>query len=374
MLMAFGGTRTYHRLTCAIEDAGWEIRDCVMYMYGSGFPKSHDISKGIDKAAGVEREVLERNPNDRDQNSNIAFSGKGCGYITAPATDLAKLWNGYGTALKPAYEPIVLAMKPLDGTFAQNAEKWGVAGLWIDGARIGIDFASEPDVGDVFYAKRGKVYPKQRKGGQLICTKPRGGEVFHPQGRWPANLILDDEAAAMLDEMSGVSVSGTAVRGKGISDKGMFGFGNRGPEPDVTFGDTGGASRFFYCAKASRAERNAGLGGMEAVPPHKITGRKEGSAGQMTPYAGVTGKTLRHNSHPTVKPLELMRYLCRLTRMPTGGVVLDPFMGSGTTGIAACMESRTFIGIEKDPDYCQIAKRRIEHWTAQGVLDLEFSP
>jgi len=327
--MVFGGTRTFHRLTCAIEDAGWQIRDCMMWLYGSGFPKSHDISKAIDKAKGAEREVV-KTPMTKHSTAGKGISNelderpwmteaREKGYHEHsgpnPATDLAKQWHGYGTALKPAWEPIIVAMKPLDGTFAQNAEKWDVGGLWIDGGRIGTN--DNLNGGAYSPSKDGmsqnEVFGKYYK---------RPGEFQQPQGRWPANVILDEEAAVML----------------------------------------GQPSRFFYCAKASRSERNAGLEGMEK----QITddGREK-----KIDNAYLRGKTLRQNNHPTVKPLKLMEYLCKLTRTPEGGVVLDPFGGSGTTAVACRNTGRKYILIEKDPHYCEIANNRVKEARAgQGVL------
>ncbi len=327
--LVFGGTRTFHRLTCAMEDAGWEIRDCMSWIYGSGFPKSHNISKAIDKAKGAEREVVRQKIRgdvekakssgvtmaaaDANKNNKAIF-GYGTENITAPATDLAKQWNGYGTALKPAWEPIIVAMKPLDGTFAQNAEKWGVGGLWIDGGRIG--YQSEDDKNSA--TPQGKCTNKvgalagktQHNGNRTKFERPE------QKGRWPANLLFDEEAAELLDEQSG------------------------------------GASRFFYCAKASRSERNEGLEGME----EQITddGREK-----KIDNAYLRGKTLRQNNHPTVKPLKLMEYLCRLTMPPQGGVVLDPFGGSGTTALACKNVGRDCTIVEKDPAYCEIIKARV---------------
>lgn len=328
MLLAFGGTRTHHRLMVAIEDAGWEIRDVIMWVYGSGFPKSHDISKGIDKAAGAERDEVGRTRTGivgGKAFESIPESDK-WKPITTPSTSLAQQWDGWGTALKPAYEPIILAMKPLDGTFAQNAGKWGVAGLAIDKGRIegvkGVP-ASLSNAGGLGWNTGGDM---QRKSQQ--------------NGRWPANLILDEEAARLLDEQSGESkprpVNPENIGVSGSNEKrGIFGMGS--VVHSGYYDTTSNVSRFFYCAKASRSEREQGL-------------------------------EETNNSHPTVKPLTLMRYLVRLTSTPTGGVVFDPFMGSGTTGIAAIREGRRFIGCELDADYLEIAKKRIEDAAAQLQL------
>ena len=357
MLLAFGGTRTHHRLMVAIEDAGWEIRDVIMWVYGSGFPKSHDISKGIDKAAGAEREVIGGYMHGGSRSSGIKGNDMGQQWhsFTAPATDAAQQWHGWGTALKPAWEPIIVAMKPLDGTFAQNAIKHGVAGLNIDGARI----ATEDD-----RAPNG-IYGNGN-GTNLTAS------ASNPSGRWPANLILDEEAAGMLDEASGNVGGGFGVRGVGTPNtygngKGLY-YRKNGEAvtgQTVGFGDSGGASRFFYCAKASRREREAGLEGMEEREVHRYGG---GIGRDDTPTSDPNRPAFNRNHHPTVKPLALMRYLVRLTATPTGGVVLDPFMGSGTTGIAALQEGRKFIGIELDPGYFAIAKKRIEDAAAQPPL------
>ena len=291
MLLAFGGTRTHHRLICAIEDAGWIIRDVIMWVYGSGFPKSHNISKAIDKASGAEREVTGKRMSayaSHSVESGAGFRpGEECKIEVpltgSPATLAGQLWDGWGTALKPAYEPIIIAMKPLDGTFANNALKWGVAGLWIDGGRL----------------------PPSRA---------------YPQGRFPANFIHDgsDEVTRLL----------------------------------------GHAAHFFYCAKASKRERNAGLEGAEG---HK-QGNRPNSPDPTGKFPDHDHRKTGGNNHPTVKPIALMRYLCRLSRMPTGGAVLDPFMGSGSTGCAAVPEGRDFIGIELDTHDCNIAQQRIAYW------------
>jgi len=329
-LLAFGGTRTYHRLTCAVEDAGWEIRDCIMWLYGSGFPKSHDISKAIDKAAGAERKIegyykiSGMTPGRPNFGAADRSNGQGMGFrpgeisITSPATDAAKQWQGWGTALKPAWEPIIIAMKPLDKTFINNALTWDVAGLNIDGCRI---------QGDANYQNGNYNYERKKIYGQVYGWKD--SEKFvrcapHNQGRWPANVIFDEPAAEMLDEQSGILTSG------GTGGGGNTFHGQEYKRPQKTReGDSGGASRFFYTAKAAPNERG------------------------------------EDNNHPTVKPLDLMKYLCKLTATPSGGVILDPFMGSGTTLLAAREMGRKSIGIEIDLHSCQIAKNRMK----QGMLN-----
>lgn len=386
IMLVFGGTRTYHRLACAIEDAGWQIRDCMMWLYGSGFPKSANISLMFDKRACLEQltKKLSRKPNKEElkkewenfrevigegtRHTSRKF-GKGVGdadygtyaggipNITAPTTNLAKLWDGYGTALKPAWEPIIVAMKPLDGTFAQNAEKWGVAGLNIDGGRIG--YQSKYDKSQA--TPQGKCTSKEIA---AIGAEPDAGRQLErvdferpeQKGRWPANIILDEEAAAMLDEQAPSTGAFAKVKsGQSGKSKGIYHDYAQKGDDGASFHNDGlqGASRFFYCAKASRAERNAGLEGMQAKP---IKGRDAGQDTRNVPYKQRTSPV--QNSHPTVKPLKLMEYLCNLTKIPTGGIVLDPFGGSGTTALACINTGRNYILVEKEKDYCEIAKGR----------------
>lgn len=325
ILMAFGGTRTFHRLACAIEDAGWQIRDTMMWVYGSGFPKSHTISKAIDKAAGAEREVVGTNPNRAGRTTNITGGSYGKPHldenegssVSVPATSLAQLWDGWGTALKPAWEPIIVAMKPLDGTFAANAEKWGVAGLCIDGCRV--------EAGED-HQKNCNRSGGKRKGFMVSELKAEA----HTLGRFPANLIHDgsDEVVGLFPDVHGAGSKRKGGEAKQDQAGGLFGVGQHDGN-GMRFGDSGSASRFFYCAKASKVERTMGT---------KVV-----------------------NKHPTVKPKALLKYLLRLTSTPTGGVVFDPFMGSGSMGLAALMEGRKYIGTENDVDSgCfQTAKKRL---------------
>jgi site-specific DNA-methyltransferase (adenine-specific) len=336
LLLAFGGTRTHHRLTCAIEDTGWEIRDCLMWLHGQGFPKSLDISKAIDKAAGAVREVIGASRSidcvergytkvysTKAENSGFGTSRTfGLGIpITAPATPEAAKWNGWGTALKPAWEPIVLAMKPLDGTFATNAEKHGVAGLNIDASRIGTD--------DLVcnHARSSEAAKSKGKYGDS-CAQTTHQTVSQRLGRFPANLLLDEEAAQQLDAQTGTITSGKMKAGQQRNQsKGKGGYHGNFPETATangTYGDSGGASRFFYCAKANKSERGPG------------------------------------NDHPTVKPLDLMKYLLTLVSTPNGGVILDPFAGSGTTALAAQQLGRRCICVELDKHNCDITVARLE--------------
>ena len=329
LMLAFGGTRTYHHLCRAIEEGGWEIRDCLMWLHGQGFPKAADVGKMIDKAKGAVREVvgtklgqpgysLADNGRTNEVYGDLHDPEAECA-ITAPATPLAAKWTGWANALKPAWEPIVLAMKPLDGTLAHNAEKWGVAGLHIDAGRIGDNPGYRYNAdrnGTTFHGKQGERIKQSaaKKGSQFIEST---------KGRWPANLLLDKDAAAQLDEQTGTLTSGSNnVRTK-PGDGYHGGIGKAG-DAQVAYGDSGGASRFFYCGKATKKERGPG------------------------------------NDHPTVKPLALMKYLLTLLSTPDGGLILDPFLGSGTTALAAKQLGRRCICVELDEHYCEIAASRLE--------------
>ena len=293
-LLAFAGTRTQHRMAVRIEDAGFEIRDMIAWCYGSGFPKSHNL---------------------KDQ------------------------WQGWGTALKPALEPITVARKPLIGTVAQNVLEHGTGAINVDGCRVG------------------------EEGGTAKGSKPEGdgngiyGAGLHGaceimdigKGRWPANLIHDgsDEVVELFPQ-TGVSAGGRS--GHTATYSGGFKQEHYG-EAKPGFGDSGSAARFFYCAKASKKDRDDGCEGMEAQNNMRVNGPRKGEEEKHA--------TKRSNFHPTVKPTDLMRYLCRLVTPPEG-IVLDPFMGSGSTGKAAVLEGFQFIGIERDENYFEIARSRIE--------------
>ena len=358
-LLAFGGTRTYHRLACAIEDAGFEIRDCLAWLYGSGFPKSLDVSKAIDKAAGVEWTEFTANPAERPGNGDAATTSTGWAKPSRPPkpvveSDEAKVWDGWGTALKPAHEPVVVARKPLAGTVAANVLAHGTGALNIDGCRI------EGAAGDGNWA--GATEARGYDGGWDGTEKPNVEQ--NPQGRWPANVALDPEAAAMLDAQSGEQRDGVAVNRNRSADNVTSWFGTRSPlvGDDVGYGGGGGASRFFYVAKAGSRERNAGLDGF----PERTTRDTYGDGLQgPRPHTADDYEWQRkgaRNVHPTVKPIELMRWLVRLVT-PPGGLVLDPFMGSGTTGIACALEGMEFYGIERKAEYLRIAEARIAWWS-----------
>ncbi len=374
-LLAFGGTRMYHRLAAGIEDAGFEIRDTLMWLYGSGFPKSLDVSKAIDKAAGAERQEWKTLPmqakgevGEISKNRRCAVCLKAlasgnpcqCDRATAPSTEAAKKWQGWGTALKPAVEPIVLARKPLIGTVAANVLTHGTGALNIDASRI--RYLSERERAEV-NARTGpnSRYRPQTGGGVTGAMSALGerhtDDVTSPLGRWPANILLDEEAAALLDEQSGVSAS-PAPYFQQTKSKGINAPETRNDVQSSHHGDTGGASRFFYVAKASRSERNAGLEGMEQDFRERDNGFSSSISDTKNP---------RGNIHPTVKPVALMKYLIRLV-VPKGGVVLDPFLGSGTTAVAAIEEGVEWIGCEREPEYVEIIKARVA--AAQPGMDL----
>ena len=322
-LLAFSGSRTYHRMVMAIEDSGFEIRDQIMWLYGSGFPKSLDVSKAIDKAAGVL------------QHEGVGFTVAGRtdkglpnpntkGYVPpTPATSEAQQWQGWGTALKPAHEPIVVARKPLIGTVANNVLTYGTGALNIDGSRVGSNGGT---------ARDGLATEPNEAG--WANMKGHGIAELNA-GRWPANVIHDgsDEVLAGFP----ISKSGVAVHrnGDGKVHNEIYGNYRNPPMNDIGYGDEGSAARFFYCAKASKSERNAGLEGLKG-------------------------------GHPTVKPLTLMRYLVRLVT-PPNGIVLDPFLGSGTTAVAAILEGFEWTGCEMTEDYWPIIEARTE-W-AHGEFD-----
>jgi site-specific DNA-methyltransferase (adenine-specific) len=317
-LLAFGGSRTYHRMACAIEDAGFEIRDQIMWVYGSGFPKSLDVGRALDRRG----------------DSTGRTSGRRGKRGLCGNTDVAKEWDGWGTALKPAHEPIVVARKPPDSTVAENVLRYGTGALNIDGCRIpgggGKHRGDEPSR-DRRYAGRGATNFAPLPG-------PRGGD---PTGRWPANLIHDgsDEVLAAFPNAKGQQ---GAVTGREPSSKTNNVYGAYGGRPATNPRNeqSTSAARFFYCAKATRRDREDGLDGLPG------------------PEGNAQSRTIR-NHHPTVKPTALMRYLCRLV-IPPGGIVLDPFMGSGSTGKAATVERFRFVGIEREEDYFDIACRRIK--------------
>jgi DNA modification methylase len=337
-LLAFSGSRTYHRMACAIEDAGFEIRDMIEWVYGSGFPKSLNISKALDKQAGEQRNRVKVPEAARD---SVDY-GKYNGEIDDdnPITEEATYWNGYGTALKPAHEPCVLARKPLEGTVANNALKYGTGGLNIDGTRI----EAEPSLAKNWDRVQSTKQGIASTGINAIDLRDRV-----PTGRFPANLIHDgsDEVVGLFPDTKSGAMNTTS---KGFGNSKIF---NDGKEISlVQQADSGSAARFFYTAKSSKSERNAGLEGFE----EQIRVRQV--------LAGEHKDTASSNFHPTVKPLTLTKYLATLIKPPTGGRLLVPFSGSGSEMIGALQAGWDYVeGVELTEEYIPIAEARIKYWT-----------
>ena len=351
-LLAFSGTRTYHRMVCAIEDAGFEIRDQIGWVFGSGFPKSLDVSKAIDAKLGATRDLTKA--------GEVKRAGYGGDWDTGssssrprrdePATDEARQWQGWGTALKPAWEPICMARKPLIGTVAANVLAHGTGGLNVDGCRIEIPANDESGSWGNGRSRGGGCWSPGRVNGG---SEPEGKR--HDAGRWPANLIHDgsDEVLAAFPESDGQAGAVRGTEPSKTGDANCYGTFRRVKSLQPR-GDTGSAARFFYCAKANKADRNDGCNGL----PTKPGGMVSNTSGQHITRRDGGAPGPRANHHPTVKPTDLMRYLCRLVT-PPGGVVLDPFMGSGSTLKAAELEGFSAIGIELSAEYIEIARRRI---------------
>lgn len=382
-LLAFGGTRTYHRMACAIEDAGFEIRDQLQWLYGSGFPKSLNISKAIDKKFGAEREVVGKKTTGKagsradKRNNNEGFeSGQMIVDITMPSTPKAKQWDGWGTALKPSHEPICMGRKPIaEKTVCDNVLKYGTGGINIDDCRINF---KQNDDKRVF--KDYKWNSKAEPFGDAIKMQYRNG--WNKQGRFPSNIIFShhpeckeichpDCAVKILDEQSGISKSTGGSGEKSIKSASPFFTSNSTKKGNNLggLGDIGTASRFFYCAKASKAERNNGCENLAEKAMCDIN-KMGGSKCSMKTGSGNDRNVLKNNHHPTVKPKKLMQYLIKLIT-PPNGIVIDPFAGSGSTLIACKSLGFNFIGIEKNTEYCKIAEARIAAEQAQLKLPLK---
>lgn len=434
-ILAFSGSRTYHRMAVAIEDAGFEIRDQIMWVYGSGFPKSLDVSKAIDKTNGEPNrlhkftawmrttgltaqqlnnitktsmgghyltaasqpaiptmelwamirphitevpswvdELVARIEAEREVIGTAsvpvghAFAGETFGgdssnvevAITAPATDAAKRWDGWGTALKPAHEPIVLARKPLIGTVANNVLQHGTGALNIDDCRIENTGEKIPHItGKAILGGTSDGYdrPWESDPTAIAARQQRADiaiEKANNLGRWPANFIHDgsDEVLQLFPDSKGGAYP--AKRGEAVVTS--FASGQETEGGYRAMGDSGSAARFFYCAKANKRDRNEGLDHL--TPQREADRPNDNLPGGDNPRNRTNNPRLNH--HPTVKPTELMRYLCRLIT-PSNGIILDPFTGSGSTGKAAILEHFQFIGIEQQLDYITIAQARIQH-------------
>ena len=329
-LLAFAGSRTYHRMAVRIEDAGFEIRDQIMWIYGSGFPKSLNIGKGIDKKFGAEREVIgtkglnsyKTKENGQSRHKGLREDFDKVNQLTAPATDEAKEYEGWGTALKPAHEPIVMARKPLsENTVVDNVLQWGTGGINIDDSKIETNESLNYGTGI------------KTNDGFMLSSQSNQRPVYNGKGRFPANVIFDEEAGKILDEQSE------------------------------------NASRFFYSPKTSKKDRNEGLDAFEEKLGGSMVGTQNGS--MFTGSGNVRNNKLK-NHHPTVKPTDLMLYLIRMVT-PKGGTTLDPFMGSGSTGKAAIRGGFNFVGIEREKEYIEIAQARIVH-ESKKIQSLLFNP
>ncbi len=344
-VLAFGGTRTYHRLASAIEDAGFEVRDMLSWLYSSGFPKSLNVSKAIDAAAGVEREVVGQKYVTNITRKNGLGAGNFVGGViqsgvvdvTAPATAEAVRWSGYGTALKPAHEPIVLARKAPDATLAETCRVHGCGALAIDDSRVpyadDADRAALTAMVDAIRAKGGVRNESWANHSDLSGANPA-----HENGRWPANVLFDEKAATELDQVEAR------------------------------------ASRFFYVAKANRRERDAGCETLNRKTPGECTNRVDGSDGLNSPRAGAGRTSGAQNDHPTVKPIKLATYLARLILPPKGPHprrILVPFSGSGSEMIGAILAGwDEVVGVESSDHYAEIAKHRLRHHLAVGQASL----
>lgn len=341
-LLVCGAPRSYHRMACGVEDAGFEVRDCFSWLFGQGYPKSVDVGRAIDMALCQEsgRHCMRALPPEKKRKP---------GDHVCATTALGAQWAGWGSGLKPANEPILVARKPLEGTLAENVMRYGTAGLNIAACRL--------TVSDEAYA--GNASGDRGHGDDRTRQMEFGMTAGHASdlGRWPSNVLLDELAAALLDAQTGDLISGANPTRRGTDRfRDIYGtFQGQDVCTPARGVDVGGASRFYYVAKPSREERDLGC---EHLPPRqRDESRKEGNPGGDNPRN--RGLQPRGNFHPTVKPIELMRWLVRLVT-PPNGTVLDPFAGSGTTGMACRYELRNFIGIEREADYIPIAKGRID--------------
>jgi site-specific DNA-methyltransferase (adenine-specific) len=363
-ILSFGGTRTYHRMVVNIEDAGFEIRDQIMWVYGSGFPKSLNIGKGIDKKLGNDREVV---------GDSKRHGGGSCGMygyeVNNKITKGNSEYEGWGTGLKPANEPIVLARKPLsEKTIVDNVLRWGTGGINVDGCRI----ETTDNLYGGMYSQGNHSWDNESHnwGHKRV---PNG--FIQPEGRFPANFIIDEEASKILDEQSGEGKSTKykttlpKIAGNNIFNGGNNGNGQTDIMTDRGYEDTGGASRFFYVPKVSKKERNMGLDGFEDVEDKGSIGLRTigGTPLYEKGSSELINTRITKNNHPTVKPINLLTYLVRLIT-PPNGIVLDPYMGSGSTGIAVLLEGFEFIGMEMDEDYFNIAEGRINNWEQYKTL------
>ena len=381
-LLAFGGSRTFHRIACAIEDAGFEIRDTIMWLYGSGFPKSMNIGLAIDKKNGLDNRTgnIVKGQGVKDNNKNLMKINCNEEYEERIAQNK---WQGWGTCLKPSFEPIIVARKPFKGSLVDNIEKYGVGGINIDECRVGTEKVGGGTMPDFRYV--GKEQQKLGNGNKLnfgqVSDAPRI-ECEEHEGRFPANTILTYDETD-FDEVCGsfpkTKQNGSIKNPNLKNSLGNGGIYNKYSDKQPlweSYKDSGSASRYFYCAKASKKDRDEGLDNFIESQGHA----KGNGLDRVCEFCGVSQLTPelchcetkswvakpRKNTHPTVKPCDLMQYLVRLVT-PNGGIVLDPFNGSGSTGKAVMYENKErnknykYVGIEITEDYLPIAKARIEY-------------
>ena len=374
-ILSFAGSRTYHRMAVNIEDAGFEIRDMLGWLYGSGFPKSYNIAKGI------EGKLKHGSANWNDWNkldgelveSKIGFSKlqKKQGYRNKDYSDKkhiqnvkfhteeAKQWEGWGTALKPAHEPIVMARKPFNTSVAENVLTHGTGGINIDECRVGTETITQ-------HGRKKKEGTGWKNHWHNEVEKGKSWE-----GRFPANIIHDgsEEVLEVFPETTSGKMSSKHTRHTDESPHGIYGKFDINHPLGETYGDTGSAARFFYCAKASKAERNMGLDDFEDVVGGSMESNVQNKMGLGRASLKREKKPIQKtkNNHPTVKPIKLMEYLVRLVT-PKEGIVLEPFAGSGTTLIACKQQGFNYIGIEKEQEYCDIAESRLKAVQVQGEL------
>ena len=365
-LLAFGGSRTYHRIACAIEDAGFEIRDCIMYLYGSGFPKSHNIGLSIDKRLGNKSKIIDSYERYNEPSGIVSIGQGERKKVIHEVKKAQNDWDGWGTALKPAYEPIIVARKPFKTSVAENTMKYGVGGINIDECRIefvGNENTLRP-LGNSCYQKGNKIV----NGGEITGThelySETGGNA--DKGRFPANVIHDGSEEAIKDMPNTKGQEGVrTLLTSNIYGGNSFNKSNTKGTGEISgYSDEGSASRYFYCAKASKKDRDEGLDMFESK--QKIFNGKSNQSSTDIKDVEERFTTIGKNIHPTVKPVELMQYLVRLVT-PKNGTILDCFMGSGSTGKATMFENRErnanykFIGIELTDEYLPICEARIEY-------------
>jgi len=358
--LVFGHSRTHHRVMVAMENAGWEIRDCLMWVQGQGFPKSHELGAKIDKALG---HIGHRGKRVKHQVGQEHLEKPEAVGRHEPISEEAKEWSGWGENLKPAWEAIIMARKPFKGSLTNNVLTNKLGALNIDACRVG----NETNPQKVITTKGAKFKswsddPEKTRWHNQGFNKLGGNtyETKETTGRFPANIILDEEAGKLLDEQA--PKTGNAFKSKrkkdtsGGSGNSWTNGGKEEGEDNGIYDGLSGASKFFYCPKVSSKERNFGC---ENLPQRQTIG----GGGTETDIAGAYGsvKAKSGNHHPTLKPIELMKWLVKLVSIE-GQVILDPFTGSGSTGIAVELLGREFIGVELDPDYCEIAKARINAW------------